>query len=318
MECYHCSSIHPELVGVLPEFAEGVAAQYQHRPRRRIRFGGSRVSRSTAPRASTGCRASPRSRTVATTPSRSSRRCSSTWCPITSSSTGCTRWRRIARSSNATGSTPLTWCRVRPRRVPLGRAVPPGQRAGLRGLRANPARDVVAGLPQRRCTRSCRTPHRGVPQWVVSRVGADGVGAAQQSEVTMNGEPDLLYRRAVAPRVRRRDPRDHQSGRRQRRRGRRRGHPRRRARRRRRRAHAFDDGAWPATPVAERAALLDRVADLLQRDKEALAQLETRDTGKTLGGEPDRHRRRHVGVPLLRASWSAVEADRLVDVGDPR
>jgi Rieske 2Fe-2S family protein len=27
MECYHCSSIHPELVGVLPEFARGVAAQ---------------------------------------------------------------------------------------------------------------------------------------------------------------------------------------------------------------------------------------------------------------------------------------------------
>ena len=26
---------------------------------------------------------------------------------------------------------------------------------------------------------------------------------------------------------------------------------------------AFDDGAWPATPVAERAALLDRIADLL-------------------------------------------------------
>lgn len=27
MECYHCSSIHPELVGVIPEFARGVAAQ---------------------------------------------------------------------------------------------------------------------------------------------------------------------------------------------------------------------------------------------------------------------------------------------------
>ena len=27
MECYHCSSIHPELVGVLPEFARGIAAQ---------------------------------------------------------------------------------------------------------------------------------------------------------------------------------------------------------------------------------------------------------------------------------------------------
>jgi glycine betaine catabolism A len=28
MECYHCSSIHPELVSVLPEFAGGYAAQY--------------------------------------------------------------------------------------------------------------------------------------------------------------------------------------------------------------------------------------------------------------------------------------------------
>ncbi|GFG54972.1 hypothetical protein MAGR_64130 [Mycolicibacterium agri] len=45
---------------------------------------------------------------------------------------------------------------------------------------------------------------------------------------------------------------------------------------------AFDDGAWPSTPVTERAALLDRVADLLERDKELLAELETRDTGKTL------------------------------------
>ncbi|MDV3130272.1 aromatic ring-hydroxylating dioxygenase subunit alpha [Mycobacterium sp. 21AC1] len=27
MECYHCSSIHPELVGVLPEFSRGTAAQ---------------------------------------------------------------------------------------------------------------------------------------------------------------------------------------------------------------------------------------------------------------------------------------------------
>jgi Rieske 2Fe-2S family protein len=28
MECYHCSTIHPELVAVLPEFAKGYAAQY--------------------------------------------------------------------------------------------------------------------------------------------------------------------------------------------------------------------------------------------------------------------------------------------------
>ena len=36
---------------------------------------------------------------------------------------------------------------IRPRRVALGRAVPPGQRAGLRGVRANTAGDVVPGLP---------------------------------------------------------------------------------------------------------------------------------------------------------------------------
>jgi betaine-aldehyde dehydrogenase len=47
---------------------------------------------------------------------------------------------------------------------------------------------------------------------------------------------------------------------------------------------AFDNGqgAWPTTPVAERAALLRRVADLLQRDREALGLLESRDAGKTV------------------------------------
>jgi glycine betaine catabolism A len=28
MECYHCATIHPELTEVLPEFADGYAAQY--------------------------------------------------------------------------------------------------------------------------------------------------------------------------------------------------------------------------------------------------------------------------------------------------
>ncbi|MGP3928122.1 aldehyde dehydrogenase family protein [Streptomyces sp. 8N616] len=45
---------------------------------------------------------------------------------------------------------------------------------------------------------------------------------------------------------------------------------------------AFDSGSWPHTPVAERAALLRRVAELLQRDREAIALIESRDTGKTL------------------------------------
>ncbi|MFB7666011.1 aldehyde dehydrogenase family protein [Kitasatospora sp. NPDC056138] len=45
---------------------------------------------------------------------------------------------------------------------------------------------------------------------------------------------------------------------------------------------AFDSGPWPRTPVGERAALLRVVADLLQRDRETLALVESRDTGKTL------------------------------------
>lgn len=45
---------------------------------------------------------------------------------------------------------------------------------------------------------------------------------------------------------------------------------------------AFDAGDWSRTPVAERSALLRRVADLLQRDREEIALIESRDTGKTL------------------------------------
>ncbi|WP_330328783.1 aldehyde dehydrogenase family protein [Streptomyces sp. NBC_00536] len=45
---------------------------------------------------------------------------------------------------------------------------------------------------------------------------------------------------------------------------------------------AFDGGEWPGTPVAERAALLRRTADLLRRDRERIALLESLDAGKTL------------------------------------
>ncbi|MBW5420938.1 aldehyde dehydrogenase family protein [Streptomyces sp. BG9H] len=45
---------------------------------------------------------------------------------------------------------------------------------------------------------------------------------------------------------------------------------------------AFDEGPWPHTPVAERAALLRKVADLLVRDREEIGLLESRDAGKTL------------------------------------
>ena len=79
---------------------------------------------------------------------------------------------------------------------------------------------------------------------------------------------------------------------------------------------AFDDGAWPATPPADRAALLDRIADLLQRDKEDLATLETRDTGKTLT-ESRIDIDDVTSVFRYYSRLAGVESDRLVDVGDP-
>ena len=79
---------------------------------------------------------------------------------------------------------------------------------------------------------------------------------------------------------------------------------------------AFDEGSWRATPVAERAALLDRIADLLQRDKEPLARLETADTGKTLA-ESRIDIDDVTSVFRYYARLAAVESDRLVDVGDP-
>ena len=43
---------------------------------------------------------------------------------------------------------------------------------------------------------------------------------------------------------------------------------------------AFDEGPWPRTPAADRGALLERVARLLERDKQLIARAESLDTGK--------------------------------------
>ncbi|ATL66328.1 aldehyde dehydrogenase family protein [Nocardia terpenica] len=79
---------------------------------------------------------------------------------------------------------------------------------------------------------------------------------------------------------------------------------------------AFDHGAWAATPVAERSALLLRIADLLVRDREELARLETLDTGKTLA-ESLIDIDDIVSVFRYYAGLVATQADRLIDVGDP-
>ncbi len=45
---------------------------------------------------------------------------------------------------------------------------------------------------------------------------------------------------------------------------------------------AFDKDGWPQTPAVERAKLLFKLADLIERDHEELARLESLDTGKTV------------------------------------
>jgi betaine-aldehyde dehydrogenase len=77
---------------------------------------------------------------------------------------------------------------------------------------------------------------------------------------------------------------------------------------------AFDTGPWRATTVAERTGVLRRVAELLQRDKEEIARVETADTGKTLVES-------RIDVDDVTAAfrWFADLADaqsgRVVDVG---
>ncbi len=79
---------------------------------------------------------------------------------------------------------------------------------------------------------------------------------------------------------------------------------------------AFDDGPWPRTPAAERGALLHRVAELLLRDRSAIARTETLDTGKTLEeGRLDVDD--VVGVFRYYAALAATDGGRLVDVGRP-
>jgi betaine-aldehyde dehydrogenase len=45
---------------------------------------------------------------------------------------------------------------------------------------------------------------------------------------------------------------------------------------------AFDAGEWSHTPATDRSALLDRVADILEREAEVVARAESLDTGKRL------------------------------------
>ncbi|HEU4546514.1 MAG TPA: aldehyde dehydrogenase family protein, partial [Microlunatus sp.] len=78
---------------------------------------------------------------------------------------------------------------------------------------------------------------------------------------------------------------------------------------------AFDSGPWPSTSVGERAAVLHRIADLLARDREPLARIETDDTGQTLA-ESRMDVDDVIAVFRYYAGVLVSSADRVVDVGD--
>ncbi len=79
---------------------------------------------------------------------------------------------------------------------------------------------------------------------------------------------------------------------------------------------AFDAGPWPGGSALERGALLHRVADLLTRDKAAVARAESLDTGKRLV-ESEYDVDDVVGVFHHYGNVAAQDAGRMVDTGQP-
>ena len=78
---------------------------------------------------------------------------------------------------------------------------------------------------------------------------------------------------------------------------------------------AFDDGRWSTTSTSERAVLLDRVASFIDRDLEAMARLETLNTGKAM--RESRWDMADVAkVFRYYAALAVEEAEHTVDVGE--
>ena len=78
----------------------------------------------------------------------------------------------------------------------------------------------------------------------------------------------------------------------------------------------FDDGAWSATPAKERGAILDKLADLLERDRDKVARVESQDTGKRFV-ESQYDMDDIIGVFRHFAALADKEAGRVVDTGMP-
>lgn len=77
---------------------------------------------------------------------------------------------------------------------------------------------------------------------------------------------------------------------------------------------AFDDGAWRGVPVTDRAALLLRIADRLEVERDTVAALESGDTGKRLV-ESAIDVDDVIGVFRHFAHLASLDTDRVVDTG---
>jgi betaine-aldehyde dehydrogenase len=77
---------------------------------------------------------------------------------------------------------------------------------------------------------------------------------------------------------------------------------------------AFDAGAWPSTPERDRGALLSRVADILERDRDVFARAESLDTGKRLV-EAEYDIADVVSCFRYYAGIAGTEAGRVIDTG---
>jgi betaine-aldehyde dehydrogenase len=80
--------------------------------------------------------------------------------------------------------------------------------------------------------------------------------------------------------------------------------------------HAFDNGTWPNTVERERAALLFRLADILERDTKIFARAESLDTGKRLV-EAEYDLADVIGCVRYYAGIGGTDAGRVVDTGRP-
>ncbi|MCB1329909.1 MAG: aldehyde dehydrogenase [Maritimibacter sp.] len=80
---------------------------------------------------------------------------------------------------------------------------------------------------------------------------------------------------------------------------------------------AFDDGPWPRMVPGERARILHRLADLMERDARRLAELETLDTGKAI--KPCLETDIGASVDLIRymAGWATKIEGATRSLGQP-